>query len=70
MLARARRLAALALLLSVPVYYMCTQSALWTEFRYILPMHYFLLILAAHGLHQTLTLLRRTATKPRRRNPA
>ncbi len=40
-----------AVLLAVPVYYACTQSLLWTEFRYILAMHYFLFILAAVGLH-------------------
>jgi len=40
----------LAVLLVVPVYYMCIQSALWTEFRYVLPMYYFLFILAAGGL--------------------
>jgi len=65
LLARARRFAALALLLCVPVYYMCTQSALWTEFRYILPMHYFLFILAALGLQQTFVLLRRAVLKLR-----
>ena len=48
-LARRRRWAALALLVVVPVYYICVQSALWTEFRYILSMHYFLFILAAYG---------------------
>ena len=49
-LIRQRRWQELALLLVVPVYYMCLQSALWTEFRYILSMHYFLLILAAVGI--------------------
>lgn len=44
-----RRWRELAVLLIVPVYYMCVQSALWTEFRYILTMHYFVLILAAVG---------------------
>jgi hypothetical protein len=45
-----RRWRALALLLVVPIYYMCVQSALWTEFRYTLPMYYFLFILAAVGV--------------------
>ncbi|HEX7176370.1 MAG TPA: glycosyltransferase family 39 protein [Pyrinomonadaceae bacterium] len=65
LLVRARRWGAIALLLSVPVYYMCTQSALWTEFRYILPMHYFLFILAALGLQQTFMFLRRAVLKLR-----
>jgi hypothetical protein len=45
-----RRWETLALLWVAPVYYMCVQSALWTEFRYTLPMYYFLFILAAAGL--------------------
>ncbi|HEY6120739.1 MAG TPA: glycosyltransferase family 39 protein [Pyrinomonadaceae bacterium] len=50
LLVRRRRWAALVLLLVVPVYYMCLQSALWTEFRYILAMHYFLFILVSLGI--------------------
>lgn len=46
-----RRWPALALLWVVPVYYMCVQSALWTEFRYTLPMYYFLFIQAALGIN-------------------
>lgn len=46
---RQRRWPELVILLSLPAYYMCVQSALWTEFRYILSMHYNLLILAAVG---------------------
>ncbi|MFN2497982.1 MAG: ArnT family glycosyltransferase [Pyrinomonadaceae bacterium] len=45
-----RRWPALALLWVVPVYYMCVQSALWTEFRYTLPMYYFLFIQVALGI--------------------
>jgi 4-amino-4-deoxy-L-arabinose transferase-like glycosyltransferase len=37
----------LALLLAVPCYYFCTQSALHTEYRYVLVIHYFLFVLAA-----------------------
>jgi Dolichyl-phosphate-mannose-protein mannosyltransferase len=40
----------LAVLLVIPAYYMLVQSILWTEFRYILTMHYFLFILAAVGI--------------------
>jgi hypothetical protein len=48
---RAGRWRALALLVAVPAYYMCVQSALWTEFRYVLAMHYFLPILTAFGIY-------------------
>jgi hypothetical protein len=40
----------LAVLLIIPVYYILVQSVLWTEFRYILTMHYFFFILAAIGV--------------------
>jgi Dolichyl-phosphate-mannose-protein mannosyltransferase len=40
----------LAVLLVIPAYYMLVQSILWTEFRYILTMHYFFFILAAIGV--------------------
>ena len=68
---RAGRYAELAVLLVVPVYYMCVQSALWTEFRYILTMHYFLFALSAAGLHWAclrlwrLAALARSAITPR-----
>jgi hypothetical protein len=48
-LIRGRRWPELAILLVVPIYYLCVQSALWTEFRYILTMHYFMFIFAAVG---------------------
>jgi len=38
---------ALMVLLAVPAYYLCVQSALSTEYRYILAIHYFLFVLAA-----------------------
>jgi hypothetical protein len=41
----------LAILLSVPGYYFCTQSALHTEYRYVLVIHYFLFMLAAVALY-------------------
>ena len=34
-------------MLVVPAYYLLVQSALHTEYRYILAMHYFLLAIAA-----------------------
>lgn len=61
-----RRAWALVLLLVIPVYYMSVQSALWTEFRYVLAMYYFLLLLSAVGLHwacvQLWQVARRTVT--------
>jgi hypothetical protein len=43
----AKQFRALALLMVVPVYYLSIHSTLHTEFRYILSIHYFLLIFAA-----------------------
>ena len=51
LLAFARHKRALIILLAVPVYFFCTQSALHTEYRYILSIHYFLFILAAVTLY-------------------
>src|SRR5262249_39131846 len=45
-----RRWRALGILLAVPLYYMSTQSALHTEYRYILAIHYFLFIVASIAL--------------------
>ena len=42
-----RQFQTLAILLAVPGYYFCTQSALHTEYRYVLVIHYFLFMLAA-----------------------
>jgi hypothetical protein len=42
MLALARRWRALTILMTVPLYYLLVQSAFHTEYRYILPIHYFL----------------------------
>jgi hypothetical protein len=50
-LAMIRQARALALLLMVPAYYLCVQSAFHTEYRYILAMHYLLFILAAVSLY-------------------
>ena len=46
-----RQFQTLALLLVVPFYYFCMQSALHTEYRYVLVIHYFLFVLAAVGLY-------------------
>jgi len=50
LLALARRWRVLIILLVVPLYYLCVQSAFHTEYRYILPMHYFLFAAAATTL--------------------
>jgi hypothetical protein len=41
----------LVVLLAVPVYYLCAQSAFHTEYRYILAIHYFLFVIAAVALY-------------------
>ena len=46
-----RHFQTLAILLVVPCYYFCTQSALHTEYRYVLVIHYFLFVLAALGVY-------------------
>ena len=66
LLLAARRARALALLLVLPVYYMAVQSALWTEFRYVLAMHYPLLILAAVALYWLASKLRHAAARQRK----
>jgi dolichyl-phosphate-mannose-protein mannosyltransferase len=48
---RRRGWPSLALLLSVPAYYLCFQSMLHTEYRYVLAIHYFLFIFVAVALH-------------------
>jgi hypothetical protein len=42
----------LAILLAVPCYYFCVQSALHTEYRYVLVIHYFLFVLAALAVYK------------------
>ena len=51
LLAASRRKEAFILLLVVPIYYLCVQSAFHTEYRYILAMHYFLFIAASVTLY-------------------
>ena len=52
LLVRGRRWRVLAALLAVPLYYLCVQSALHTEYRYVLAVQYFLLVPAALALWQ------------------
>ncbi len=58
LLAHARRWRTLAILLVVPVYYFCVQSALHTEYRYVLTIHYFLFVAAGLALYWMGILLR------------
>lgn len=51
LLIRARRWHFLVLLLAVPAYYFCVQSAFITEYRYVLSVQYFLFIMTAIALH-------------------
>lgn len=53
LLIRRRQHQTLALLLIVPAYYLCFQSLLHTEYRYVLAIHYFLFVLVALSLHTT-----------------
>lgn len=59
LLASARNHRALAALLAVPLYYLCVQSALHTEYRYVLAVHYFLFILVAAALYYIARAARR-----------
>lgn len=58
-LAYQRRFQSLAILLVVPLYYFCTQSALHTEYRYVLVIHYFLFVLAALAISTIVSHIRR-----------
>jgi len=75
LLALARRRRALSVLLVVPLYYLCMQSALHTEYRYILAIHYFLFVftgttlycvgkLIVRGALDITSYLRRGSAKP------
>jgi hypothetical protein len=51
-LIRRRAFKTLLLLLSVPAYYLCFQSLLHTEYRYVLAVHYFLFILVGVAIYE------------------
>lgn len=63
LLALVRHKRALIIILAVPVYYFCTQSALHTEYRYIISIHYFLFIMAAVTLYCTGVIIGRSVTR-------
>jgi 4-amino-4-deoxy-L-arabinose transferase-like glycosyltransferase len=70
LLLRARRRRALAALLVVPLYYLCVQSALHTEYRYVLAVHYFLFVAAAAAIHHAGLAARRVWFEKVRRREA
>lgn len=59
----ARRTHTVLLLLSVPLYYLVVQSALHTERRYVIAVHYFLTIFAAVFLWLVFRLLKSVAER-------
>ena len=70
LLLRARRWRVLAALLAVPLYYLCVQSALHTEYRYVLAVHYFLFVVAAFALYRAGLAARRVWSERIRRQEA
>lgn len=58
LLARLRDGWTLAILLVVPVYYLCVQSLLHTEYRYVVAIQYFSLIFVAVALYQAISFCR------------
>ena len=59
-----RQFQTLAIVLVVPCYYFFTQSALHTEYRYVLVIHYFLFVLAAVAIYAIACKVLRKFTKP------
>jgi hypothetical protein len=64
LLARGRCTRALAALTAVPVYYLCVQSALHTEYRYVLAIHYVLFVAAGAALYYLFRLPFRGGLRP------
>ena len=58
-----RQVERLAILLVIPGYYFLTQSALHTEYRYVLVIHYFLFVLAAVGVYSIICQMKRRFTR-------
>lgn len=50
---------ALILLSAIPAYYLCVQSILHTEYRYVLALHYFLFVLVAFASHEIVQVVLR-----------
>lgn len=70
LVARRRAWKTLAMLFAVPAYYLLAQSALHTEYRYVLVIHYFLFIFVALTLYQIyLVIFNQVQTRlPRRKS--
>jgi 4-amino-4-deoxy-L-arabinose transferase-like glycosyltransferase len=60
---RGRKRRELAALLAVPLYFLCVQAALHTEYRYVLAVHYFLFVVAAAAIHDAWLAARRMFSK-------
>lgn len=58
LLARARLWYTLGILLVVPAYFFCVQSALHTEYRYVLVIHYFLFVFVAAAIYRATSFAR------------
>ncbi|MGI8655225.1 MAG: ArnT family glycosyltransferase [Pyrinomonadaceae bacterium] len=58
LLARARQSRTILILLAVPAYYLCVQSPLHTEYRYVLAINYFLYIFAATTLYHAAIVIK------------
>ncbi|MBA3765989.1 MAG: glycosyltransferase family 39 protein [Acidobacteria bacterium] len=67
LLARAGQRSAILILLIVPAYYLCVQSATHTEYRYVLAVHYFLFSMSAAALSWIGSALWRVTRKVRSR---
>ena len=65
LLARRRESRALVVLLAVPAYYLCVQSAVHTEYRYVLAVYHFLFALAAVALAALASALWRRVRRAR-----
>jgi hypothetical protein len=63
LLVRRRRRRELAALLTVPLYFLCVQSALHTEYRYVLAVHYLLFVVAAVALRRVWLAARHASFK-------
>jgi 4-amino-4-deoxy-L-arabinose transferase-like glycosyltransferase len=62
-LAKRRTVISLALVLVVPIYYLSAQSFLHSEYRYVMAIHYFFLILVAVTVYRTWFLLQQFSWK-------
>jgi hypothetical protein len=65
LLIHARKWRTIVLLLIVPAYFLCVQSALHTEYRYVLALHYFLFVFVALALYRAFAFLRTALLKIR-----